>query len=262
MEKKISFERLDKILSSSGYGSRRDVKNLVRGKNVKVNGKLVLSPDEKVSVENDKIEVDGKILEIAVNAYFMLNKPAGYVCSTKSDSHNLVMELLKDEENRKYLGGNLNMVGRLDLDTEGLLIITSDGLLNHKLTFPKYRAEKTYLVYLRDKVDCEKRKFYKEEIVRGIHIDAEGKAAEADCAPANLEWKDEDEFPEIPAVCLISVYEGMFHEIKRIFKALGNEVIYLKRLKINNLNLDPNLKPGEYRTLSGEELELLCSSTC
>ncbi len=261
MEKKISLERLDKILSSSGYGSRKDVKNLVRGKNVKINGKLALSPDEKIDVENDKIEVNGEVLELAINAYFMLNKPAGYVCSTKSDSHELVMDLLKDEENRKYLGGNLSMVGRLDLDTEGLLIITSDGLLNHKLTFPKYKAEKTYLVHLRDKVDSENRKIYTEKIAQGIHIAAEGKAPEADCAGAKLEWKSEEEFPEVPAVCLISVCEGMFHEIKRIFKALDNEVIYLKRLKINNLNLDPNLKPGEYRSLSSQELELLCTST-
>lgn len=257
-----SLERLDKILSNSGFGTRKDVKRLIRGGLVKVNGTNVNSVDQKIDLNCDKISVDGKDLEIFVNAYFVMNKPAGYVCSTKSDSHETVMSLLRAEDSRKYLGGELSMVGRLDLDTEGLLIITSDGQLNHRLTFPKYNVAKTYLVYLKNPVDKNQKEFYSSQVAKGVHIEAEGKASEADCKGGILEWKNESDFKndlgEFPnAVCFITLFEGMFHEVKRIFKALGNEVLYLKRIKMNDFSLPEDLKSGEYRTLSQEELKLL-----
>ena len=265
-----SFERLDKVLANSGFGTRKDVKRLIRGGLVKVNGTNVNSVDQKIDLNCDKICVNDKDLEIFVNAYFVMNKPAGYVCSTKSDSHETVMSLLKPQDLRKYLGGELSMVGRLDLDTEGLLIITSDGQLNHRLTFPKYNVSKTYLVYLKNPVDEKLKSFYVQEVAKGIHIEAEGKASEADCKGGILEWKNErdfknpknfddknenDDFPN--AVCFITLFEGMFHEVKRIFKALGNEVLYLKRIKMNDFSLPDDLKSGEYRNLTSEELKLL-----
>lgn len=265
-----SLERLDKVLANSGFGTRKDVKRLIRGGLVKVNGTNVNSVDQKIDLNCDKICVNGKDLEIFVNAYFVMNKPAGYVCSTKSDSHETVMNLLKPQDLRKYLGGCLSMVGRLDLDTEGLLIITSDGQLNHRLTFPKYNVSKTYLVYLKNPVDEKLKSFYVQEVEKGVHIEAEGKASEADCKGGILEWKNERDFKSFDAengenengdfpnaVCLITLFEGMFHEVKRIFKALGNEVVYLKRIKMNDFSLPKDLMPGEYRNLTGEELNLL-----
>lgn len=265
-----SLERLDKVLANSGFGTRKDVKRLIRSGLVKVNGTNVNSVDQKIDLNCDKICVNGKDLEIFVNAYFVMNKPAGYVCSTKSDSHETVMNLLKPQDLRKYLGGCLSMVGRLDLDTEGLLIITSDGQLNHRLTFPKYNVSKTYLVYLKNPVDEKLKSFYVQEVEKGVHIEAEGKASEADCKGGILEWKNERDFKSFDAengenengdfpnaVCLITLFEGMFHEVKRIFKALGNEVVYLKRIKMNDFSLPKDLMPGEYRNLTGEELNLL-----
>lgn len=265
-----SLERLDKVLANSGFGTRKDVKLLIRSGLVKVNGTNVNSVDQKIDLNCDKICVNGKDLEIFVNAYFVMNKPAGYVCSTKSDSHETVMSLLKPQDLRKYLGGCLSMVGRLDLDTEGLLIITSDGQLNHRLTFPKYNVSKTYLVYLKNPVDEKLKSFYVQEVEKGVHIEAEGKASEADCKGGILEWKNERDFKSFDAengenengdfpnaVCLITLFEGMFHEVKRIFKALGNEVVYLKRIKMNDFSLPKDLMPGEYRNLTSEELNLL-----
>lgn len=265
-----SLERLDKVLANSGFGTRKDVKRLIRSGLVKVNGTNVNSVDQKIDLNCDKICVNGKDLEIFVNAYFVMNKPAGYVCSTKSDSHETVMSLLKPQDLRKYLGGELSMVGRLDLDTEGLLIITSDGQLNHRLTFPKYNVSKTYLVYLKNPVDEKLKSFYVQEVAKGVHIEAEGKASEADCKGGILEWKNERDFKSFDAengenengdfpnaVCLITLFEGMFHEVKRIFKALGNEVVYLKRIKMNDFSLPKDLKSGEYRNLTSEELNLL-----
>ncbi len=283
-----SQERLDKVLANSGFGTRKDVKRLIRSGAVKVNGEIANSVEQKIDLNHDKICVDGKDLEIFVNAYFVMNKPRGYVCSTKSDSHETVMSLLKSEDSRKYLGGCLSMVGRLDLDTEGLLIITSDGQLNHRLTFPKYNVSKTYLVYLKNPVDENHKKIYSEQVAKGVHIEAEGKASEADCKGGILEWKNERDFKNLEsenfehlnaenfenqnvenqnfenenadfpnAVCLITLFEGMFHEVKRIFKALGNEVVYLKRIKMNDFSLPEDLMSGEYRTLTNEELKLL-----
>lgn len=257
-----SLERLDKILANSGYGTRKDVKRLIKNSSVKVNGNIVKLAEQKIDLNFDKIQVCDEDVEIFVNAYFVMNKPAGYVCSTKSDSHATVMSLLKPEDFRKYLGGELSMVGRLDLDTEGLLIITSDGQLNHRLTFPKYNVSKTYLVYLKNSVDEKQREFYSLEIEKGIHIAAEGKAEEADCKSGILEWKNENDYKSevsgVPnAVCFITLFEGMFHEVKRIFKALGNEVVYLKRIKMNNFSLPEDLKSGEYRTLTEQDLQKL-----
>ncbi len=255
-------ERLDKILANSGFGSRKDVKKLVRSGRVCINGEVVRESDCHLNVDTDTITVDGEVLAVESNGYFMMNKKAGAVCSTKSDRRQTVYDFLDEKDNRKYLGGNLSTVGRLDADTEGLLVITSDGMLIHRVTFPKYGVPKTYLVYLRDAVGEEQRRHYEQEVGRGIHIEADGKDGPADCLPAVIEWKDKKQYHigsgENPAdVCTLTVTEGKFHEVKRIFAALGNEVVYLKRLRMNNLYLDESLAPGEYRPLTREEISLL-----
>lgn len=255
-------ERLDKILANNGFGTRKEVRHFIRAKIVTVNGTLVTDPDAPVSLENDEICINGEKIQLKRNLYLMMNKAKDYVCSNRGGFHATVFELLKEDAHRKYLGGELHIVGRLDVDTEGLLILTTDGALTHRLTSPKWECPKTYLVYLRDKVNAEQQKEYTEKLAKGVHIAPEGSEPEADCLPAELEWFKEtdytDENKAVPnAACAITVYEGKFHEVKRLFAALGNEVVYLKRLSINRLHLDENLAPGEYRELSPDEIKLL-----
>lgn len=243
-------ERLDKVLVNNGFGSRKEVRHFIRSKIVCVNGELVTDPDAPVSLEKDEISINGQVISLKRNLYLMMNKAKDYVCSNRGGFHATVFELLKDDAHTKYLGGELHIVGRLDVDTEGLLILTTDGALTHRLTSPKWECPKKYLVHLRDKTDESEQKTYVEKLAAGVHIAPEGSEPEADCLPAQLEWYEEDK-------CAITVYEGKFHEVKRLFAALGNEVIYLKRLSINRLQLDESLAPGEYRELSAEEIKLL-----
>ncbi len=263
-------ERLDKVLSNNGFGTRKEVKHFIRSRVVTVNGEIVSDPDAHINVNSDIIAVNGVSIQIKSNIYLMMNKACGYVCSTRGGMHPIVYDLLKDEDHRKFMGGDIGTIGRLDLDTEGLLIFTSDGDLNHRLTSPKWRVPKTYQVYLRDSVSERDRQDYKEKLAAGVHIEAEGKEEAADCLPAELEWQDENNYDlsvgelakegktgKPAAVCHLTVYEGKFHEVKRLFAALGNEVIYLKRLSVNGLSLDPSLEPGQYRELTDEEIKIL-----
>lgn len=243
-------ERLDKILANSGFGTRRDVKRLVRYGEVFVNNERIREAEFKIDVDKDKIVVNGELLIIEKHSYFMMNKASGSVCSTKSDRHQTVYAFLKNEDNQKRLGGSLSTVGRLDADTEGLLIFTTDGELNHRLTFPKYEVQKTYLVYLKNFVSDTEKIVYAQKGLSGIHIPAAANDPECDAKPCKIEFLEDDK-------CTITVTEGRFHEVKRIFLALNNEVIYLKRLSMGTLKLDNNLKRGEYRSLTEEELNSL-----
>lgn len=242
-----NIERLDKILSNSGFGSRRDVKRIVRSGSVEVNGQKVYDPEFKIDLDSDKISIDGEILEVEKHSYFMMNKKADAVCSTKSDRHQTVYEFLSPEDNQKRLGGSLSTVGRLDADTEGLLIFTTDGELNHKLTFPKYEVKKTYLVHLKDAVSDSEKTEYIQKAKNGVRMPAAANDPECDAKPCVIEFLSDDK-------CKITVTEGRFHEVKRIFIALGNEVVYLKRLSMGTLNLDESLECGKYRPLSQEEI--------
>lgn len=250
MKEERDKERLDKVLSNNGFGSRKIVRRLIRSGAVSVNGEAVLIPDVHVSVTRDKICVDGEEQRVIRHVYLMMNKAAGYVCSTKCGEHKTVYEALDEKYLGKFLGGTIAAVGRLDVDTEGLLVFTTDGSLNHFLTAPKNRIAKTYLVHLRDEVPPALQTEYASRLKEGIHIAAEGDEGEADCLPAEIEWISSSE-------CNLTIYEGKYHEVKRMFKALDNEVVYLKRLKMNGLELDPGLGDGQYRELTGDEIRLL-----
>lgn len=242
--------RLDRLLANSGYGSRSDVKALILDGLVTVNGVPAERVDVHVHLSKDKIEVDGQPLKIAIHAYYMMNKPAGYVCSSKGGANPTVFDLLDDEDRGRRLGGELGIVGRLDLDTEGLLIFTTDGDLNHRLTSPKYHVPKTYFVQLENPVSEAEQKQYAEAVAAGVEIPPEDHEPGALCRGGRLDWKSDD-------TCQLTIYEGLYHEVKRIFTALGNRVAYLKRISINNLALDPSLEPGGYRELSEQELSAL-----
>ena len=146
-------ERLDRILCNSGFGSRKDVRKLIKSNLVTVNDSIIKDFDAHIDISTSCIKVEGIELNVKTHKYIMLNKPHDYVCSAKAGQKQSVFELIKEDANHKYLGGELSLVGRLDIDTEGLIFITTDGVLNHKLTSPKYKVPKTYLVYLRDSVE-------------------------------------------------------------------------------------------------------------
>ena len=160
--------------------------------------------------------------------------------------------------------GKLHTVGRLDIDTEGLLILTTDGLFSHRLTIPESHVSKTYLVYLRDYCDEKTRAAYAETFAKGLYLEKEKHGAEFLSKPAELIWLDEEnEYCNLVSsnakidfnICLLTISEGKFHQVKRMFAAVGNEVIFLKRISIGNLKLDSSLLPGQYRPLTDEELE-------
>ena len=223
--------RLDRMLAECGLGTRNEVKKLIRSGSVSVSGDIVRNPAAKVDEEHDSVAVDGEEIVYRRFAWYMLNKPKGYVSSTEgADS---VLNLIAEYDR------NLFPCGRLDKDTEGLLLITNDGELAHELLSPKHHVEKEYLVTVKNPLKEEDLEVFR----KGIVIDGE----EA-CQPADYRITDTYE-------CHLIIREGKYHQIKRMFAAIGNEVTGLKRLRMKNLVLDESLEPGDYRPLKEEELE-------
>lgn len=181
--------------------------------------------------------------------YFLMNKAAGEVCSTVSDSHRTVYEHFPSEVLVSN-GAKLHSVGRLDCDTEGLLLFTNDGKLSDFLTRPENKIEKTYFVRLKNLVTEIQQEEYSQKAGQGVTLPPEKKAPEQKSNGAKIHWLSADE-------CEITLTEGKFHEVKRIFRALENEVIYLKRVKFAGLLLDENLESGNYRPLTESEKQLL-----
>lgn len=230
--------RLDKFLCENGYGTRSQVKLLIRQENVSVNGTLCKTADFKVDENKDSVTVNGTALVYIKNVYYMFHKPAGCVSATRDNRAKTVLDYLKKEDYRE----DIFPVGRLDKDTEGLLLLTNDGNLAHRLLSPKKHVPKTYYVKLQ-------KPLMKEEIhllEEGVDIGEEKKTL-----PAKVQVTNDTEI-------LLTISEGKFHQVKRMLHAVGNEVVYLKRLSMGTLTLDEHLKKGEYRTLTGEELEKLC----
>lgn len=242
--------RLDRLLANSGYGSRSDAKIMIHEGRVTVNGAPAERVDAHILLSRDEVAVDGQILRIAIHTYLMMNKPAGYVCSAKGGAHPTVFDLLEDKDRGRRLGGELGIVGRLDLDTEGLLILTTDGELNHRLTSPKQHVPKSYFVNLETAVPEAAQKQYSEAVSAGVEIPPEDHEPGAKCRGGVLVW-------ESGTACRLTIYEGLYHQVKRMFAALGNRVTGLKRISINRLALDPALEPGSYRELSEQELSAL-----
>lgn len=231
--------RLDKFLADCGFGTRKEVKELLRKKQVYVNDRLVVQPDYKVNPETDKVTAQGKQAGYEQYAYYMMNKPQGVVSATKDEKEKTVIQLIKEQKRR-----DLFPVGRLDKDTEGLLLITNDGKLANNLLAPGKHVEKTYYAEIDGKVtEREIRMFFS-----GLDIGDEKKTA-----PAELKILTSDERSKVE----ICITEGRYHQIKRMFEAVGMQVLYLKRLSMGSLSLDPELKPGNYRKLTGLEITLL-----
>lgn len=235
MEKKI---RLDKYLSNMGIGSRSQVKKWISKGRVIVNDYPALKPDIKVGNE-DKVQFDGKLIHFEKFLYFMLNKPQGVVSATKDNVHKTVIDLIKDKS-----GKELFPVGRLDKDTEGLLLITNNGDFAHSILSPKKEVDKTYYARIEGRLTDKD----KERLEAGVYIDNNYLTL-----PAEVKIIKEDDISEIE----LTIREGKYHQVKQMIKAVGHEVIYLKRISMAGLDLDENLKLGEYRPLNKEELKSL-----
>lgn len=235
--------RLDKFLTDAGVGSRSQVKNLIKKGFITVSGETVRDEAKKAEYSLMDVRVNGEKVVYERFRYYMLNKPAGVVSATKDNLSDTVIELLK-EVNTK----GLFPVGRLDKDTEGLLLITNDGELAHNLLSPKKHVKKCYLVRL-DKALKEEDKLAIEDC-----IDI---GDEKPCLPAEIEYvdiKDSTDNACDGIMVYITISEGRFHQVKRMFAARGYEVEYLKRISMGKLVLDDNLASGEYKVLTREDI--------
>lgn len=228
--------RLDKLLAHSQYGTRKEVKELIRKGYVEVNGEVVRNDDFKVDEINDEIIVGGNNVNYQKTIYYLLHKPSGVVSATFDNRYQTVLDCIDDEQVRRCFP-----VGRLDIDTEGLLLITNDGKLAHFLLSPKFHVDKKYYV----EFDGEFKEDYINDFKEGIVIDDGYK-----CLPALLEKISDNR-------AYITIHEGKFHQVKRMFEARNMKVTYLRRETFGPLSLDESLPLGSYRHLSEEETEKL-----
>lgn len=231
------MERLDKLLAGTGKWSRREVKALVRQGLVRVDGRLAASAEDKLDPAAAIITVAGETVALHRFTYVLLHKPAGVLTATEDRKQPTVLDLLPPELRRIGLAP----VGRLDKDTEGLLLLTNDGELAHRLLSPKYHVEKRYFA----RVDGELSAADAEAFARGMTL---GDGLE--CLPAGLEV-----LPD--RVCIVTLREGKFHQVKRMLAARGAPVLYLKRLSMGPLVLEDSLAAGAYRLLRAEEISAL-----
>lgn len=234
--------RLDKFLADQNIGTRSQVKEMIRKGYVKLNGETVKKADIHINVATDEISVNGKNIIMLKPSYLMLHKPAGVVSATTDKREKTVMDLLPDEYARNYFP-----VGRLDKDTEGLLLITDDGVLAHNLLSPKRHVDKTYYVEVNGELTCE----MKKHLESGVDI-----GDEKITLPARITNLQKT---ECGSSLHLTITEGRFHQIKRMMQAVGLEVTYLKRLSMGPLTLDASLEKGAYRALTDDEINSLKS---
>ena len=233
--------RLDKFLADAGAGTRSEVKKFIQKGKVQVNGVPAKKSEIKVS-EEDEVVLDGnRISQAPEFVYYLLHKPAGYVSATEDKRDKTVMELVASD--RK----GLFPVGRLDKDTEGLLLITNDGALAHRLLSPKKHVDKCYFARICGKVTEEDVRSFE----KGVNIGSQEQPEIT--MPGKLEIITSDDISKIR----LTIQEGKFHQVKRMFTAIGSEVLFLKRITFGALPLDESLKTGEYRALTKEEISIL-----
>ena len=231
--------RLDKFLSEMSGWTRSEVKKIVRTGSVTVDGNEVKKPETKIDEKLSIVSVDGRQIKYNKYEYYMLNKPKGFVSATTDREHKTVVDIISSSEKK-----DLFPVGRLDIDTEGLLLITNDGELAHRLLAPKNHVEKTYYVEVSgilDDVDVD-------AVEKGLDI-----GEEKNTIPAKMEILKTDIENNISS-CYLTIHEGKFHQVKRMMKKLGKTVTYLKRVSMGSLILDSKLKNGNYRKLTEQEI--------
>lgn len=236
--------RLDKFLSNLGCGSRSVVQKLIKRGLVKVNSEVIKNSSHKIDPSKDRIFVEDDEVLYQENYYFMLNKPVGYITATTDEYFPTVLELFSDFP----LWEKLFPVGRLDKDTEGLLILTTDGQFAHRLTHPKWNIEKEYYVVVEgDNISNIDFNQYQN---KGLYLKEDRYTTKPFKVKVISTGREKSEI-------LMTISEGKYHIVKKIIQQLGSSVLYLKRTRIGNLVLDENLKPGEYRELTREEIDNL-----
>ena len=275
----MSKERLDKLLSHEGFGSRKDIRKILRKYEVLVNGSRTYDPSTQIDPDNDTISVDGEEVNLHQHVYLMMNKPQHVVSSNKDGEHQTVFDLLDDSYRTPYLADKLHLIGRLDMDTEGLLLFTTDGELTHRVTSPKTHINKTYFCLLEHEETAQHKKDIEKAFLEGIEVGPEDNEPGFRCEPATITWTTKEQYdfytknssvaekiekelgeavPELyKQSALLTITEGKYHQVKRMFQAVGNKVVFLKRISMGELKLDPELQPGEYKLLSPEEISLL-----
>ncbi|MEH7384161.1 pseudouridine synthase [Bacillus sp. JJ1521] len=236
--------RIDKLLANRGFGSRKEVKSLLKTGSVQINGISVKDSSKHVKIESDTVTVQGEVIEYKEFIYLMLNKPQGVISATEDYLHDTVLDLLEMEDTvyKPF------PVGRLDKDTEGLLLLTNDGQLAHQLLSPRKHVPKTYLAIIEGEVTLEDVEAFRN----GVTLD-DG----YETMPAVLTIISSGLRSEIEVI----IEEGKFHQVKRMFEAVGKRVVYLKRIKMGPLPLDETLELGEYRELTDDEVMLLKNYT-
>ena len=232
--------RVDKLLSNVGVASRAELKKYCKQGLISVNGKVINNPGVQVDSESDDIRFNGEKIVYREFVYIMLNKPDGYISATFDKYDPIVLDLI----DQSYLVFEPFPVGRLDKDTEGLLVLTNDGQLAHRVLSPKKHVPKTYYAKIQGKVT-------EEDILafeKGVILD-DG----YETMPSQLKILKSDDMSEIE----LTIHEGKFHQVKRMFESVGKKLVYLKRLSMGKLMLDENLGLGEYRELTDEEVKLI-----
>lgn len=231
--------RLDKYLCDAGVGTRSEVKKYIKSGRITINGAVEKDSARKISV--DTVCFDGKEIRYEKYRYYMLNKPAGCVSATNDKLSDTVIDLLSGENTK-----DLFPVGRLDKDTVGLLLITNDGQLAHEMLSPKKHVDKTYIAVCDKKLSEDEI----EEFKKGIDI-----GDETVTLPCKIEEVENENFDNIGYIYRVTVHEGRFHQVKRMFEHFGSKVVYLKRIRMGALSLDDELKEGEFRKLKVDEVE-------
>lgn len=232
--------RIDKMLANLGYGSRKEIKKLLKQGVVSINEQVVKDPKVQVDPKKDIVTLNGEVIEYKEFIYLMMNKPPGVVSATEDSRDTTVVDLL-EEEDRIYCPFP---VGRLDKDTEGLLLLTNDGQLAHHLLSPKKEVPKTYFAVIDKEVTEEDA----EAFLRGVYLD-DGYLTK----PAQLNILKSGMRSDVEII----ITEGKFHQVKRMFLSRGKKVLYLKRISMGPLHLDESLNLGEYRELTEEEIKML-----
>ncbi|AGY81160.1 MULTISPECIES: pseudouridine synthase [Carnobacterium] len=235
--------RLDKLLANMGFGTRKTVKTLLKAKEVTVNGRVIKDGKSQVDPDKDKVVVAGEAVEYQEFVYFMLHKPQGVVSATNDNLHKTVIDLLapKDQVLDPF------PVGRLDKDTEGLLLLTNDGTLAHNLLSPKKHVDKCYKATINGIVNEQDIVAFKNGITLNDGFNCQ--SAELDILSIDVDAEQ--------SIIQVTIHEGKFHQVKRMFEAVDKSVTYLKRLSMGNLKLDETLEIGKYRQLTEEELSSL-----
>lgn len=236
----ISMIRLDKYLCEMSVGTRSEVKKYIRQGRITVDGKKVVKPEEKVDEQSQQVSMDNQLIGYEAFEYYMLYKPAGVVSATVDKKEKTVLDLITDKKRK-----DLFPIGRLDKDTEGLLLITNNGEMAHRLLAPRKHVDKTYYATIEGRVTEKEVKMFSE----GLSIGNDEYAK-----PSVLKILKTGDTSEIE----LTIQEGKFHQVKRMFHAVGMEVTYLKRISMGSLVLDESLQKGEYRPLTKKEVEQLC----